>query len=769
MGGQVRVALDGPIILSGSAVTASLELTSAVGITDTDGTNSTIAKSAVLKAAAGEDIVLGDGSATFRMTDASVPPLQPFDASRYLALQAENVSIEADSGLNLSTASGFNSFTGTVFLDSNGNITQVAHAGNIQPLEANRIAMIGAGAVLFSSLRVTSKVTNDDSTEPNLAIHGGVPVDKSVLSSGGFSPAIRSQIPGTVSTPFSPVAPVGTPVTDLYSIVAIVMGDAKIGLVDNAANPPGSLLGINVSSLSGNVFLQTLPDATTAEAGNLSFTSMRTDMETAVVRVLGGVFTAVASGKLSIDTQQPGSSQADARTTRLTSGVEDENPNDTDDFDTVTSVDFSVIEFNGMNMVEVGRTGPRFILDPPSELREAATTGLVFSPDFEQRVTLAAGSRGEDGILVEFVSADVQPPPSDVDGTIASPEVFRFDLSAEMSESQPVSMLYRLSDLTNLQFRIVTVSHEYDPTFIPDNPARPFLPTTIRLYNAPRINLFDSFDPNIVGDTARDLNVSVAELAPRVISVPTIGFFQISTPDPPATFDPVEPVLFTPVATIPQTRVTVDEIRVSSSSGVEKIVFGRVDEDGNFIKREGEEWPVEWTEESEGDFLNAIREAVEKSPSLEGRYRIESQTPRGNQPLEEFIKQDVQEAAENVEQDGDGETGEAAPQEETGEGRETPAEMDPFQDDEESNEEAAPPAIPYSEYRIQRGVSSLVSGQLVVGTAALAVSRWNRRMAAKGPLESGEAPRDLSRAARRRRAWRKLAAAPAGSGCEVAP
>ncbi|MEX2170666.1 MAG: hypothetical protein WD851_15225 [Pirellulales bacterium] len=757
IGGLVRVALDGPIILSGESAGGSAWLNAEGSITDAVGADTTITQFAILEAAAGSDIVLGDDS-EFRMAT-SAAPLAAFDQSRFLAMQAENVSIQVDSGFNLSTSSNYNEFAGTVFLSAQGNISQVSHEGEIAPLDANRIAMFGAGAVLFSQVRVKSQVTADDSAVPNLAIRGGIPTSMSILPPGQFPTTL---IPGSTDTDFSPIGFDGVRIVeradigDDYSIIMKVLGDAKIGIVHDATGKQAPLIGIEVTDPAGNAYLQTTPDAgVVPEAGNIVFTSLGT-AET-IVTMLGGVFTAIAAGKLTIDTDQPDAAVG-SRTTKLTSNT-----------GTVTSVEeFST--FNGATGATVDATGPRFILDLPREEQNAATTGLVFSPEFEQRVTLAAGSRGEDNLILELEWADVQNRrdgrpslPADFPGSNALPTITLVPQTVDGLAPEPLLQ----SSEPPLSFRVVTTRHNYSEAFIPKNPVLPQLPTTVRLYNDPAINLFDQFD----GTDFRDLNSNSNFVSPRAVAVPTAGYFEITSAELPTTFDPPEPVVATAVTTVPQQQAVVDEIRVSASSDTETIRFGRVGEDGEFINEPGEEWPVEWQGGRDGDFLNEIREAVENSPSLEGLYRIESQTPRGEQPLEEWVKGDADETDPIGEEADAAEAAEAVdeqpPPEETSEPGADPA-ASVIPPAEQAGIEAAIPATAATEYRMQRGASHLASGQLLVGAAALAVCRWNHRLAANGPLDSREARADLSRAARRRRAWRKLLLVPPESDSEVA-
>lgn len=761
--GDFTANLDNAVLLDGQSLAGSVVIVSSGAITDAATASTTITSFAILEAAEGSDIVLGDQAAEFRVAEAGTT-VPIFDASRFLALKAENVSIQADSGINLSTSADFNEFNGTVFLSAEGNISQVAHIGEIQALTSNRIAMLSAAAVLFSQVRVSSQVTGDATTAPNLAIRGGVPVPISIIPASQFPVDI---IPSSTITEYSPIGydpagtemprPDGSGLNDLtgarimepsaigdgYSIIMKVLGDAKIGVVSDATGAQADIVGVSVTDQAGNAFLQTLADdgsgsgqsvpvPAVPEAGDIVFTSQGSGGET-TVQMTGGVFTAVAAGELTIDTDQPDSAVGSI-TTKLTSAT-----------GTVTSVegyttyDGRIAPTAANPLAETDKIGPHLVLDAPSEIDTAATTGLVLSPEFEQRVTIVAGSRGENNLVLELEWADVEfprdggPSLTGVDGTNPNPDVMLVPESVDAIAPQALTQ----SSVPPLDFRAVTVRHSFSEAFIPDNPSLPLLPTTIRLYNDPAINLFDQ-------GGSRNLNVVDNFVQPRVIAVPTAGFYIISSAQEPAAYDPPTVTPVPNVSIVPQSRIVVDEIRAVTSSEAEVIKYGRV-ENGEFVKEEG--WPKELEGRPEGDFLSEIREQVNESPALEGDYRIISETPRGTQQLDEWVKGDEET------DEGQGAEGEKMPEDEQipeveaapdGENLKTNGSLKA-----EPGNVPAISVLPIEEVPLGYNSSTECA---FVGAAVLAAPRLVGRESSG--TKSGI---DLSRAARRRRAWQRLA------------
>ena len=684
--GSLRLALDGGLVIGGgtpatSESTAQFAFITADGaITDSPGADTTIAQAAELNST--EDIVLGD-DARFAMAEAGGTEAAPFDPSRYLAVAAQNVSVIADSSVNLRTTAVDPAILGSFFLTAKGTIAQIIDAqDDASRLSADRVAVRSEeGAVLLSRVELTSAVSGDDSTAPNLAVHaGGV---ESFLAT--IAPRAEEfpvdRMPSAAVTELSPIAlsPSGTegqrpdgsglidregaqvlepsPIGDGYSAVVVVLGDAKIGAVTDATQAQADLVGVAVSG-EGNAFVETLAteslDEALAETGDLVFSRFGSADET-VVEMAGGVFTAVAAGGLLIDTEQPEAQiPATARTTKLSSAT-----------GTVTSVsehttfDSELSEAAGAS-VSVVNSGPRLVLDPASEEADAATTGLVLAPEFEQRITLAVGSRAEDGLVVELEYADVinprEPDRPDLPGSerdrlplapntpgaVENPQV---TIAPEAIDANTLDPSLSLTSPTPLGSRLVTVRHNYAEEFIPANPAREALPTTVRVYNDPAINLFQAG-----GET--NLNVNTNTVTPRIITTPPPAYFQPLPPEPPASFPAPQAVAQRPDPSQAPQQNAADEERSAVTASVEVILFGRADDNtasGWAEDVPGEAWPKQWPN-GDGDFIQEIKEAVNDSPSSEGRYRIVTVTSRGEQQLEEWVKTDA--PVESNEADG---------------------------------------------------------------------------------------------------------------------
>jgi hypothetical protein len=383
----------------------------------------------------------------------------------------------------------------------------------------------------------------------------------------------------------------------------------------------------------------------TIAGGDITFTNRGREgdasLDATVVHMAGGVLTAIAAGTLRIDTEQPAQQSAVHRTTKLTSAT-----------GTVTSVGHGAA------------AGPRASLDPSTEEATAATTGLVRADqDFEQRLTLAVGSRGENNVLVEVEWADVATirpgsqanarqlldpmrPLNEVTPGLAGssqfPDLTQAPVGAiEDSAGSDPSQTGLVYQELGGQFRVATIRHNYSREFVPVNPAQNTLPTTVRIYNDPSINLYEA-------GGAVDLNSASFVIAPRIITLPPSGFFIISEPDLPRVYEPTVVTLpSSQPASAPQiANADIGQAVVSSSA--EKVVYGRVDDEGGFIDDiPGESWP-QVHEDAEGDFLREVRELIDEGPFSAGRYQVKVVTPRSEQVLEEWNKgePDSEQAAE---------------------------------------------------------------------------------------------------------------------------
>lgn len=776
LGGDVRVALDTPIVFSGISAAEGGEFAAAGAITDEPGANTTLTGSGVLQAAVGSDIVLGEDTVLptrFSMTTLA-GTLAPFDATRFLALRANNVSIQADSGVNLRTGATDQAFTGTFYLSAEGTIAQVADSANtLTPLTAQRVVLNSERAVLFRSIELTTAVTVDGSTAPNLSLTGGVAEPITIL------PATfpLTAIPSSSITPFSPIGIVpdrvpaprpdssglddlaGTRVMepsaigDGYAVVAVVQGDAKIGAVADATGVQATRVGVQVNKAESNAFVQTQATVgAAAETGQLVFSSVGAPGTEAVVQMLGGVFTALAAGQLVIDTDKP-SEAAGLRTTKLVSAT-----------GAVTNVeDYQSPEGTGAGAPRDLR-GPRLVLDPQRELSNAATSGLIFSEDglisgkpFEQRITLVAGSRGEDNLVLELEWADVANPRlggAALDGTVDGTQPFAdVTLAPQGIEGGAINPGLEQATTPPLDFRALTVVHNYDPAFIPSNPRVQFLPTAVRLYNDPAINLFESVKIEADGAaTFVDLNFADNFVQPRVIG-PTGGYFEFSAVEQPTVFavrdlPPVAANVSTPLS-----RSNVESVRGVTRGSAEVLLFGRIDEETGEWADDipGESWPQKWEGETpegepdQADALAKIRAKIDGGPAPEGRYRISSSTARGDQPLDEWVKGD-RKAEARVEYDP-APAAEAAQPEASSEGSELPAPAESVPSNSApENPERDPGA---SVLPAERGVLPL--GNTTAIGAALAVSRWNALFAWGGGADVQGENGGFSRADRRRR------------------
>ncbi|QDV77509.1 hypothetical protein [Botrimarina mediterranea] len=717
-GGMVRLAEDNDTVLGGLSTAQDLELLSAGFITDTDSvttgeivaaTSVEVTQTAKLKAGLnGENnVTLGAGAAAFSMADSDGNNPQLFNDAQYLAVQAENVSIHADSGVNvrtgdapLSNLDNYSQFAGTFYLAATGHVTQVTTAAP-KALAADKISVASDnGAVLLRLVELTST-----GTDPNLQIKSGGSVALSQPLVGGGTVGGKfagSDIPSPTSPAFAPViVEADDPLTgvrpdmparsgdegfedvlltggenarlseavrlpngdyvvdhlledggqtrtidDLYTMIVVVSGDANVGDVHDPNTDArrdvdaAEARGVAVED-GGNAFL-----ATTA-GGDLFFTNRNREggdeLDGIAVQMAGGVFTAIAAGTLRIDTEDPDNLATGLRTTRLVSRT-----------GTVTNV----------NSDDPNGFGPRAILDPSTEEGNAATSGLVRADqNFEQRVTMALGSRGEDNLLVEVEWADtadirqysnanvrLAPGPNLPTNTVGSTDVPGSRPYADVVQTPVETIEANVADpsLTGYQYqtlagasRVATITHNYDEAFVPNNPAQNRLPTTVRVFNDAAINLFDQ-------GGARNLNSVSFSIAPRIITLPPPGYFIISEPDLPQQYEPVSVTLPRSEPTQVTQQTTLDEGRAVSVSTTEEVWYGRVDEQGDWVVDiPGEKWP-RIHEDAEGDFLREIRDKIDEGPYSEGRYVIKVVTLRSEQLLEEWVKGDDAEADDGM-------------------------------------------------------------------------------------------------------------------------
>ncbi|WP_145283450.1 beta strand repeat-containing protein [Pirellulimonas nuda] len=828
--GQVRIALDGPIILGalGGGPLASLadtgELTAlGGGVTDNPNASTTLNVSGELAAATGSDIILGDAGATFSMGTDGGPA--PFDADRFLALAASNVSIEADTSVNLRTGPADPAFVGTFFFTASGTVSQIgdAEAGspmaNAAPLTASRVAINSVnGAVLLTQVRLTDSAPGD--TAPNLSLSGGKAEAFGSVLAANFDNALiplAANIDTPLESPFFPIqivpspgavpvdpsgvtpldgvrvlspsrfADAGTPqgdadraayqYTDAYTVVAVVVGDARVGVVHDATGVQEYRIGIEVRD-DGNAYIQTTASDDPSAAGDLVFTAKGlesadvalADRDAPVATLIGaGAMTALAAGTLKIDTEDPANAIAvGARTTRLQSST-----------GTVTSVRPGTAGAVG--------EGPLMVVDAPTELQNAATTGLIVGTNgiasnqpFEQRVTLVAGSRDEGNLFVELETPDVQdkqlggPDLSPgLEGTIPYADVTRVSESVQdpatqqLRDNPAMSPLFPALAFSNVAGnpRAVTVVHVYDQAFFPNNPDVNLLPTTFRLYNDPNINLFDGVNPAAV-DGATDLNFVESSVTPRVISAQTGGYYEFSAPEQPTLFVPTQPPPVAATVTTPQPRTVADESRGTVSASVETILYGRVEGDEWANSLPGEEWPVQWDGETEGDFLEKIREKIDDGPAPEGKYRIVTKTTRGEQPLDEWVKGAPADDAVQQPTDEAGGAQEAIPAPPA-----LPAEPPQAADGAAMPDDAAAASQAsaayedafeayYAEAPADRRGASVGAGQALASTSALtaavALARWNTLIAGDGSAGEQAKSEGFSRADRRRRSRARL-------------
>ncbi|QDT68007.1 hypothetical protein MalM25_09180 [Planctomycetes bacterium MalM25] len=689
-GGTVRIAEDAGTTLGGASLAEALQLDSAGPITDQPDASTEVTGFAELNAGDGAaDVVLGDEDATFSLGDPAL-----FDEAEYLAIAAHNASVQADSAVNVRTSAADPNLGGTYHLTATGPISQVGGPnGDLRPLTAERISLASDGAVLFSAVELTS-----EGGAPNLQIKAGEAIDladeigssnelaarfgsERIPSSvetdlspaiveadladgtrpdqparedenGRLDPGLEDVVIGDGPSPISERAPEGgfqppvntgpdSPIDigDDYSAIVRVVGDATVG---DVVDPTGATAD---DAIARGLAVTTTGAAYLDTTGSLTFTGEGRFGEAEagqveVVAMSGGVLTAVAGTVLRIDTEDPDQPAAVKRTTKLSSAT-----------GAVTS-----LAPEGQSG-EDAAPGPRLVLDTSTEEFNAATTGLVRADtDFEQRITAAIGSRGEDNLIVEVEWADVAQvreqsvarpsvraayDSADVVGSNELADLIQTPVEAiEQVEADTATTGLEYQELEG-EFRVVTIRHNYAQEFVPSNPAQDSLPTTVRVFNDPAINLFDQ-------GGERDLNNASLTIAPRIITLPPAGFFLLSEPDLPAQYA-VADAPVTRDAPTPETQRSVsDEGRATVVSSAESVEFGRIDASGEWVRDlPGEPWP-QVRDDAEGDFLREIRDQIDEGPYSEGRYRIQIRTPRGEQLLEEWTKGDLN-AEENQE------------------------------------------------------------------------------------------------------------------------
>lgn len=709
--GTIRVAEDAATLLASLNVADHLELSAAGSITDLNvatggaaAADTTIEETAILIAGnGGSDIVLGDQAARFSMGMPAV-----FSQQQYLEVTADNVSIQADSGVNVRAAeesvSRSSGVRGTFHLTAEGSITQVhSDPEASRVFSAERVSLSATESVYFDSLRLDA----EDSLLPNLQVQAGTALQLSEDLEGSDSEGRydRVAIPDDPNDPFAPVVaevdstdgqredpqgerlgvedgslenvvvdpladpddqlftrldernvdsvdqtgPFANDIADDYSVIVQVEGSAIVGDVVDATeafqeSDAQASRGLVVNG-TGNAYLGTTDALTFSGVGRFDSQadeSASGQGEATVVELAGGVLTAIAGTSLAIVTDDP--NEADplytvTRTTKLKSAT-----------GTVTAL---------ADPAESGQDaerGPRVIVDAASDIASASTTGIVRADtDFEQRITVALGSRGEDNLLVEVEWADVANIREDSNVQPIEDEADRrSDFSPTLPGASPIADVIQTpqaeieaaefeaeltyGDLADDSFRTVTIRHNYAEEFIPIlrteiNQDSNTLPTTVRVFNDPAINLFENG-----GET--DLNSAAFDLAPQIISQQG-GFYLLSAPERPTQYATPEIVVVRSDAITAAQRTLGDGGRAAVVSSAEIVEFGRVDRLGEWLTNvPGEEWP-QFDDDAEGDFLREIREKIDQGPYSEGRYQIRISTPRGEQLLEEWTKGDL--------------------------------------------------------------------------------------------------------------------------------
>jgi hypothetical protein len=612
-----------------------LTLDSTGNITDVPSAPITIHQFASL--GAGIDIVLGDELANFQF-----PGLQLFDPDRYLAIGARHASLQLSTSVNLLTDVSENPdrsvvTRGTLFLAAAGSIAQVGGGG----IQADAAAFRSDGAIVLTGIDLGE--SNQFGSSHHFAASAEGALDLGTMVPSDVIPEKLPRTAGDLLAPVEvmPITGGGTVLGkraagDSYALVVTGYGDLTIGQVSDPTMTQNVLTGIAVGQ--GNGFVETLATngtgegtgASNAEPGDLFFTA-RGAASPVVVRSGSQVFTAVAAGQLVIDGPNVGEGGA---FTMLMS-----------DTGVVTSVGpFNSFDGRFPDQPTVPKVGPRMILTPPSIGPLAATTAEVTSPNFIQNIEIAFGSMGESHFIFEIVWADVRnrpgdaPLPDSVQGTVDNPEVVDLPSGADTR----------------------TFTHQFSPAFLATNPAIPNLPTFIRMFNDPAINLFAS-----VGNV--DLNQSTTQLgldpevtgnfvSPRFVA----GVVHV---DPRPNFrsqaQPIEPA---PIAVPPGTDHTaragdadapIGEIRPLDSEQQEVIRYGpvKLDEHGKWVWEVG--WPKVWTGERTGDWVEQIRRELARGAwDLGQRFQIRVWTGGGEQIVEgwEFKPPDVDVTPATIEQ-----------------------------------------------------------------------------------------------------------------------
>lgn len=546
-------------------------------------------------------------------------------------------------------------------------------------------------------------------------------------------------------------------IDDSYSAVVIVKGDAVVGDVKDAVGPMRETndlemgaRGFEVTSF-GNAYLH-------AE-GDLVFTSAEREVHDdnsdvpppltgVVVGMGGGVFTAVADQELSIDTDDGSQGSTDGQTSLLRSVT-----------GTVSSVGRSDKDVSDGDEGDANFLyGPRVFLDPSDQQPNAATTGLVRADtDFEQRITLAVGSRDENNVLVEVEWADVAKirqdsaakvlnvgeditPRIDFDTSLPGSTEFADLTQASVDQIEPrvevPDLVYQeLGDEGPEGFRVATLRHNFDQRFVPSNPSQENLPTTVRVYNDPSINLYDQAG-------TRDLNSASFSFAPLIIAVEG-GFFLPIESAPPQEVVTREVMVVAADPLTSEQPTNNDGGRAVVTSNAEILEYGRIDSNNEWIDDlPGEAWPQS-QDDLEGDYLREVRDRIDNGAYSEGTYRIQIVTPRGEQVLEEWVKGDLGEEGDVREDEGF--LGERADEAEL---LDTPPPV--------IQPEALPPADlidPLSAVRATRFESNDVSNQAANAAfaAMAAVGGWRRRLGGTGAFKLDDDGVAFTRAKRRRR------------------
>ncbi len=672
--GTVTIQEDNDTVIAMTNTAGTLFLTSAGSITDEAAASLTVADMATFfVTSAGQVIILGDGDAELDLNLVEIPAAGAVTGN----MQVQNVSLEEGATetvnpditlLNVNVAStlfvtNVNSFTEG--FDTVGNILQdfvriddaempsryesaVAMTTTIQATNAG--FQTADGAVIlrnteFDVLAVDigfmpgTDLPDEqfDITAPNVADLNAIDealntttLDNEVVN--GLQP-IRLSDDGTTIENLE--------VDEFYGlVVASNTGNLLIGTA--VVDPAGlTTLDPGLSIAEGHAYLNSDGDVTFRQNGAAS----------TVVQIQNDhVFTAVASGQLSIDTVSDSSTGAVAgMPTELTSSS-----------GSVLSVGVHKDQYDG-RLDELASTedksGPRLTITPPDGL-EGDTTGLVqfVNGSATQKITLQVGVVGEENFFLDVAYADeIQeldeiPPGSQ----IPTPLVGERDLELDgVNSAMP-------GELVSSEFTVDNVFMDIEFFSTLKNPNGTALPTEVRLFNDPLINLFQN-------GGAQNLNRSISVLAspdgdgpvrqdnyvqPQMLIVPID--VQPEAP-PPRVLLP----LYVPDDV--QTRDTnptfeqqvFDQIRPAIQKE-DRVFYGPVDINDEFEK--SYVWEEGTTKE---DFIQDIKDEVIKSENLSkyppGKYVIEVIPAKGAEKQEiPFVKEqengdeEVPEAEESI-------------------------------------------------------------------------------------------------------------------------